>query len=56
MVLFNGRESVYNFMGEKGSYEVMMKTDRKTCPICQSTLQKEAYLGGKVIYCPVCQE
>lgn len=56
MVLFNGRESVYNFMGEKGSYEVMMKTDRKTCPICQSTLQKEAYLGGKVIYCPVCQK
>ncbi|TNF07620.1 MAG: hypothetical protein EP317_04415 [Bacillota bacterium] len=56
MTLFNGRDSVVNFVGEKGSYEVLMKSDRNTCPICQSLLKKEAYLGGKVIYCPSCQK
>lgn len=56
MTTFGGRESVLHFTGEPGGYEVFMKNDRLTCPICGNELTKEAYLGGKVIYCPQCQK
>ena len=25
------------------------------CPACGGTIKKEAYLGGNIYYCPVCQ-
>ena len=56
MITFGGRNTTLNMYGEKGSYEVIMSNDKNECPKCHETLVKEAYLGGKVIYCPHCQK
>ena len=56
MMTFGGRDTVMNMFGEKGGYEVMMKNERELCPICHTPLTKEAFMGGKVIYCSVCQK
>jgi formamidopyrimidine-DNA glycosylase len=56
MVLFEGRDTTSNFFGEKGNYEVLMKSTQEFCPICEEKLIKEAYLGGKIIYCKICQK
>lgn len=56
MITFGGRDLQTNMFGEKGGYEVLMKNERELCPICHTILQKEAFLGGKVIYCPNCQK
>jgi len=56
MITFGGRDLITSLYGEPGKYEVLMKNDRANCPVCQGALIKEAYLGGKVIYCPNCQK
>ncbi|MFA5526837.1 MAG: hypothetical protein WC992_08430 [Acholeplasmataceae bacterium] len=56
MIAFGGRDLITSLYGEPGKYEVLMKNDRTNCPGCQGALIKEAYLGGKVIYCPNCQK
>lgn len=56
MITFGGRDLQTNMFGEKGGYDVKMKNERQECPICHTLLQKEAFLGGKVIYCPSCQK
>ncbi len=56
MTTFGGRDNVIHFTGEPGGYEVLMRSDRALCPVCGNTLTKEAYLGGKVIYCSHCQK
>jgi len=56
MMALGGRDLQTNMFGVKGGYEVLMKNERTHCPICQTELQKEAFLGGKVIYCPHCQK
>lgn len=56
MIAQNGRNLVTHFQNDVGNYEVLMHSGRDFCPICQSPLTKEAYLGGKVIYCPKCQK
>lgn len=50
-----GRDTQLNMVGSFGKYQTIMHTKREDCPICHNKLNKEAYLGGKVIYCPVCQ-
>jgi len=56
MITFGGRNTSSNMFGEKGRYEVIMSNDKDQCPKCHEQLIKEAYLGGKVIYCPICQK
>ena len=51
-----GRNNVAHYHGETGGYEVLMSKERDSCPVCKTTLSKESYLGGKVIYCPHCQK
>jgi formamidopyrimidine-DNA glycosylase len=51
-----GRDTTVNGYGKPGGYVVKMATTRDSCPVCKGALIKEAYLGGKVIYCPVCQK
>lgn len=51
-----GRDGNLDLFGHMGGYVRQMKNDRADCPRCASTLVKEAYLGGKVIYCPNCQK
>lgn len=56
MIAEEGRNLVPHFENDTGHYEVLMQSGRVFCPVCQSHLIKEAYLGGKVIYCPHCQK
>lgn len=56
MITFGGRDTVLSMFGEKGGYEVIMKNDREKCPLCQTPIVKEAFMGGKAIYCPKCQK
>ena len=55
MVDKGGRDTQLNILGSFGKYQTIMHTKREDCPLCHNKLTKEAYLGGKVIYCPVCQ-
>ena len=56
MSLFDGRDLQTNLFGEKGKYQTIMNSNRKNCPNCNSEIINKNYLGGKVIYCPVCQK
>ncbi|MBU1143550.1 MAG: hypothetical protein KKH92_07905 [Firmicutes bacterium] len=56
MSLFDGRDLQSDLFGEKGKYETIMNSSRKTCPICHHDIIQKSYLGGKVIYCEVCQK
>lgn len=51
-----GRDGWIDLFGNPGGYERKMKSERELCPNCRTPLLKEAYLGGKVIYCPNCQK
>ncbi len=55
IVTKGGRDLQIDMFGERGGYTTLMTSARDTCPICHQPLSKEAYLGGKVIYCPFCQ-
>ncbi len=56
IVLLGGRDLQSDMLDTPGGYETLMTTSRQTCPKCHGNLIKEAYLGGKVIYCPSCQK
>ncbi|MDD2649377.1 MAG: endonuclease VIII [Eubacteriales bacterium] len=53
----SGRDTEKGLDGMAGGYRTMMcKNSLMTgCPICGGTVTKEAYMGGSVYYCPVCQ-
>ena len=51
-----GRDTEKDLFGKAGGYET--KLSRKNigyCPHCGSPVQKTAYLGGTVYFCPACQ-
>lgn len=56
IVRLGGRDTQLDMFGQPGKYQTLMTTSRNVCPVCKEVLIKEAYLGGKVIYCPVCQK
>ena len=43
--------------GHAGGYGVKLsaKTLNHPCPRCGGTIERKAYMGGNVYYCPVCQ-
>lgn len=53
-----GRNTEIDLLGNQGGYQTLMsnKTIDKPCIICNGKIVKEAYLGGSVYYCPVCQK
>jgi formamidopyrimidine-DNA glycosylase len=53
-----GRDTEKDFTGQCGGYKTRLSknTVNNPCPDCGGTIVKEAYLGGAVYYCPVCQE
>jgi formamidopyrimidine-DNA glycosylase len=53
-----GRDTEKDFLGQNGGYKTILSknTLNKPCPKCGGTIVKEAYLGGAVYYCPVCQK
>lgn len=52
-----GRDTEKDLFGKAGGYKTILSknTYKNPCPICDSAIVKEAYLGGSVYYCPTCQ-
>ncbi len=52
-----GRDTEKDLFGKAGGYKTRMSknTWKLPCPVCGGTVVKEAYMGGSVYYCPVCQ-
>ncbi|MCD7936157.1 MAG: endonuclease VIII [Tannerellaceae bacterium] len=53
-----GRNTETDLFGKKGEYIPFLSKDTagKSCNRCDSTIQKESYLGGSIYYCPGCQK
>jgi formamidopyrimidine-DNA glycosylase len=52
-----GRDTELDLDGAPGGYATLMSKNSvgKPCPRCGTSIKKEAYLGGSVYFCPVCQ-
>jgi formamidopyrimidine-DNA glycosylase len=52
-----GRDTELDLDGKPGRYVTAMSrnTVGQPCPVCERTVQKAAYMGGSVYYCPTCQ-
>lgn len=52
-----GRDTEKDLFGNPGGYHTKLSrnTLAKGCPYCGGSICKEAYLGGAIYYCPVCQ-
>ena len=57
MTELGGRSTEKDLYGQPGGYQVRMSanSNAQPCPRCGSEIKKEAYLGGSVYTCPVCQ-
>jgi len=53
-----GRDTEKDFYGNWGKYKSLLSknTYKDPCPNCGGGIVKEAYMGGSVYYCPVCQK
>lgn len=58
MMVQGGRDTEQDLFGNAGGYKTILskKTVDKPCPICNTIIKKEAYLGGSIYYCPSCQK
>lgn len=58
MTFEGGRDTQTDLYGNPGGYPTILsaKTWKNGCPRCVHAITKEAYLGGSVYYCPVCQQ
>lgn len=58
MTLEGGRDTEQDIFGYPGGYHTLLSklTVNEPCPICDSTIQKQAYMGGSIYFCPTCQE
>lgn len=52
-----GRDTERDLFGCKGGYKTILSANtlKHPCPVCKSGLIREAYLGGNIYFCPVCQ-
>jgi len=52
-----GRDTEKDLLGNPGGYRTKLSKNTLAlpCPKCGGAIQKEAYLGGAVYYCPTCQ-
>lgn len=57
MAAGGGRDTEKDMLGNWGGYKSLLSknTYKSPCPRCGGEIVKEAYLGGTVYYCPVCQ-
>jgi len=53
-----GRDTEKDLFGQYGRYKTHLSknTVNQPCPNCGNSIIKEAYLGGAIYYCPVCQK
>jgi formamidopyrimidine-DNA glycosylase len=52
-----GRNTEKDMFGSEGGYQTLLsaKTYKNPCPVCGGPITREAYMGGNVYYCAVCQ-
>ncbi len=52
-----GRDTEKDLYGKAGGYPTILssKTVKNPCRACGGGLVREAYLGGNIYYCPICQ-
>jgi formamidopyrimidine-DNA glycosylase len=53
-----GRDTEQDIFGYSGGYQTILSknTVNKPCLDCGSLIQKQAYMGGSIYFCPVCQK
>ncbi len=53
-----GRDTEYDFYGNRGGYKTILSknTVNKPCPICNTLIKKESFLGGSIYFCENCQK
>jgi len=53
-----GRDTEKDLFGNKGGYKTILSSNtlKNPCPACGSVIKREAYLGGNIYFCPVCQQ
>lgn len=58
MVADCGRDTEIDLYGRRGGYKTILSknTVDKPCPVCGKIIKKEAYMGGSVYFCSVCQK
>jgi formamidopyrimidine-DNA glycosylase len=57
MVAEGGRDTERDLFGQPGGYKTILSknTVGSPCPVCRTTIKKEAYMGGSIYYCTGCQ-
>jgi formamidopyrimidine-DNA glycosylase len=57
MVECGGRDTENDLFGRPGGYKTVLSknTTGTPCPVCSTTILKEAYMGGSIYFCPRCQ-
>jgi len=52
-----GRDTEKDLFGHSGGYKTILSrnTVGKPCSVCGAEIQKAAYMGGAVYWCPGCQ-
>ena len=57
MTVQGGRDTEKDIFGNQGGYQTNLSknTVGKPCKKCGSVINKEAYMGGSIYYCPTCQ-
>lgn len=58
MVEKGGRDTEQDIFGYSGGYQTILSknTVNKPCPKCGTLIQKQAYMGGSIYFCPECQK
>lgn len=58
MTDMGGRDTERDLFGNPGGYRTILSknTVGAPCPVCGTTIKKEAYLGGSIYFCPGCQK
>jgi formamidopyrimidine-DNA glycosylase len=58
MTELGGRDTEKDLFGNSGGYKTLFSknTVNNPCPNCGNTIKKEAYMGGAIYFCPVCQK
>lgn len=53
-----GRDTEQDIFGYNGSYQTILSknTVNKPCHDCGTSIQKQAYMGGSIYFCPECQK
>ncbi|NLB32198.1 MAG: endonuclease VIII [Tissierellia bacterium] len=58
MIQQGGRDTEKDLFGKPGGYitKLSKNTANKSCKVCSTPINKEAYMGGSIYYCPKCQK